>query len=278
VCGSAASLHFTGQTTTSVGASGAVFGVLGALLTSSFKYRTHLPAYNRGRLWTGLGIFLVYSLVRGFTEQGIDNAAHVGGLVGGAVLGLLLRAPFDDASSASQRHGRAGLGMLATAGAVGFAVLATPVPTTWIRESYAGQAMMLTVSNRFDSAFRRQAAEERRLQAGESTPAQYLQTVDDGVARPCRDIVAALAPLPIPLWDPTGHAAFVRLRGCQNFLELLRLQVARVRRDPAQPADPQIDAQLSRRLLEHAQMMRDMGFTNRRPFNPGPASAPAPTR
>lgn len=278
LCGSAASLHFTGQTTTSVGASGAVFGVLGALLTSSFKYRRHLPAYNRGRLWTGLGIFLVYSLARGFTEQGIDNAAHIGGLVGGAILGLLLRAPFDDATPASQRYSRAGLGMLATAGAVSVGVLATPVPTAWVRENYAGQAILLTVSNRFDSAFRRQAAEERRLQAGEVNAQQYLQNIDAGVAQPCRDIVAALAPLPVPLWEPTGHATSVRLRGCQNFLELFKLQVARVRRDPAQPPDAEVDAQLNRRLLDHAQMMREMGLAIRRPPITGPTSAPVSTR
>jgi hypothetical protein len=152
------------------------------------------------------------------------------------------------------------------------------VPTAWIRESYAAQAVMLTVSNRFDSAFRRQAAEERRLQAGEVNALQYLQNMDTAVAQPCRDIVAALAPLPIPLWEPAGYATSVRLRGCQNFLELFKLQVARVRRAPAQPSDPEVDAQLNRRLFDHAQMMREMGFASRRPVVTGPPSAPVSTR
>ena len=116
------------------------------------------------------------------------------------------------------------------------------------------------------------------MQAGEANALQYLQNMDAVVAQPCREIVATLAPLPIPLWEPTGYATFVRLRGCQNFLELLKLQVARVRRDPVRPSDPETDAELNRRLLDHAQMMREMGYATRRPLVTGPSSAPVSTR
>lgn len=70
----------------SAGASGAIFGVIGGLL--------YVVIRNRGRLedlsTRQLELFVVCSLYFGFTSTGIDNAAHVGGLV----LGFLLAAIF----------------------------------------------------------------------------------------------------------------------------------------------------------------------------------------
>ena len=70
----------------SAGASGAIFGVIGGLL--------YVVIRNRGRLedlsTRQLALFVVCSLYFGFTSTGIDNAAHVGGLV----LGFLLAAIF----------------------------------------------------------------------------------------------------------------------------------------------------------------------------------------
>jgi hypothetical protein len=69
------------------GASGAIFGVAGALL--HLLHFRQIPALvsqgGRGRL--GIGGFIVYNLVLGFANTGIDNAAHIGGLVIGFVAG-----------------------------------------------------------------------------------------------------------------------------------------------------------------------------------------------
>src|SRR5438034_2026463 len=70
------------------GASGAIFGVAGALLP--VLHLKNIPAIatlrgRRGRL--GIGGFIVYNLVYGFANTGIDNAAHIGGLVIGFVIG-----------------------------------------------------------------------------------------------------------------------------------------------------------------------------------------------
>jgi membrane associated rhomboid family serine protease/Flp pilus assembly protein TadD len=70
------------------GASGAIFGVAGALLP--VLHLRNIPAIatlrgRRGRL--GIGGFIVYNLVYGFANTGIDNAAHIGGLVIGFVIG-----------------------------------------------------------------------------------------------------------------------------------------------------------------------------------------------
>lgn len=73
------------------GASGAIFGVAGALV--AVVYLRDLPALvsARGRLGK-LGIvgFVMYNLVWGFAGTGIDNAAHIGGLAAGFLIALTI--------------------------------------------------------------------------------------------------------------------------------------------------------------------------------------------
>jgi rhomboid protease GluP len=72
-----------------VGASGGVFGLFGALIVAD---RVHKPALTRNarNLTMQIGMLIVINLVIGVTIPGIDNAAHVGGLLAGAALGFLL--------------------------------------------------------------------------------------------------------------------------------------------------------------------------------------------
>jgi rhomboid protease GluP len=75
----------------SVGASGMVFGCLGGVLAFGLKYRSLLPTWYRTLLGdaaipTVLGLLLI-----GITSQGVDNAAHVGGLLAGIATGALMR-------------------------------------------------------------------------------------------------------------------------------------------------------------------------------------------
>ena len=73
----------------SAGASGAIFGVIGALGTFFALYRERLGRWGRARL--GNILFLIaINLFWGFTNPGIDNYGHLGGLLSGAVLGLVL--------------------------------------------------------------------------------------------------------------------------------------------------------------------------------------------
>jgi membrane associated rhomboid family serine protease len=70
-----------------VGASGAIFGLLGAWV--AFAYRRRGTAFGAMQLrqalfWVGINFFL------GFSIGGIDNFAHLGGLIGGALAGTLV--------------------------------------------------------------------------------------------------------------------------------------------------------------------------------------------
>ena len=77
---------YTQDYAVSAGASGAVFGLTGALLC--------VVLLNRGRIGTitkrGVLFMIALSLYNGFTSAGVDNLAHIGGLVTGfLVTGLL---------------------------------------------------------------------------------------------------------------------------------------------------------------------------------------------
>ena len=70
----------------SAGASGAIFGMYGlflALLTTSL-----IPAKVRNALLQSIGIFVLYNLAYGL-KSGVDNAAHVGGLLSGFITGYI---------------------------------------------------------------------------------------------------------------------------------------------------------------------------------------------
>nr|WP_262919975.1 rhomboid family intramembrane serine protease [Niabella hibiscisoli] len=73
--------------TISAGASGAIFGMYGvflAMLTTDL-----IEKEARKSLLTSIGIFVGYNLLYGL-KGGIDNAAHIGGLVSGFIAGYIL--------------------------------------------------------------------------------------------------------------------------------------------------------------------------------------------
>lgn len=69
----------TGNFGSSVGASGAVFGVEGALLLLVMLHRGRLSTMTSGRV----AFAIAFSLYCGFTSAGVNNAAHVGGVLMG---------------------------------------------------------------------------------------------------------------------------------------------------------------------------------------------------
>jgi rhomboid protease GluP len=75
------------------GASGAIFGICGALIAYVFTRKDTVPAEILSHLKSSMGGFLVYNIAFGFMVPGIDNAAHLGGLASGFVFGLLISQP-----------------------------------------------------------------------------------------------------------------------------------------------------------------------------------------
>ena len=65
----------------SAGASGAIFGLFGALLYFGYHYRVYLGTVLKSQLIP----LIIINLLIGFMVSGINNAAHIGGLVGGVL-------------------------------------------------------------------------------------------------------------------------------------------------------------------------------------------------
>jgi membrane associated rhomboid family serine protease len=74
----------------SVGASGAIFALGGALLAAAWRLRKRLPVSRARALAGALLPVLFQGFVAGFVHPGTDNAAHAGGLAAGLVLGASL--------------------------------------------------------------------------------------------------------------------------------------------------------------------------------------------
>jgi rhomboid protease GluP len=71
-----------GGNVSSIGASGAIFGLMGALLYFGYHYRVYLGNV----LKTQLIPLIIFNLVLGFILPGVDNFAHIGGLIGGVLI------------------------------------------------------------------------------------------------------------------------------------------------------------------------------------------------
>jgi rhomboid protease GluP len=72
--------------TVSIGASGAVFGMFGVFLALLFT--DLIEPKTRKQLLISIAVFVSVNVLTGFAKVGVDNAAHVGGLLGGAILGF----------------------------------------------------------------------------------------------------------------------------------------------------------------------------------------------
>ncbi len=79
-------LSFVGSDALSAGASGAIFGLIGAAIAYFAIYRQQFGQLGKRQL-TGMVIVAAYNLFWGLTTPGIDNLGHIGGLLAGLVLG-----------------------------------------------------------------------------------------------------------------------------------------------------------------------------------------------
>lgn len=91
--GNLVSLIFHGDRAVSGGASGAIFGIYGALLVFLLTERQRLHAAEFRWMFWGATAFSVLALSFGFLIPGIDNAAHFGGLLSGLTAGFVLLRP-----------------------------------------------------------------------------------------------------------------------------------------------------------------------------------------
>ena len=104
------SLH-TGAARLAAGASGGLFGLFGATVALYLRVRKNLPEPVRRSIMRAIGINLLINLAIAFKAP-VDNAAHLGGLVSGVLLGLVAPAVRGERQP---WHGVARAGLLAAA-------------------------------------------------------------------------------------------------------------------------------------------------------------------
>lgn len=154
---------FKAEDAASVGASGALFGLVGVLFVFGLKYRRELPEGFKRAFGTGMLPVIAINLVIGFLGRGfIDNAAHLGGLVAGALLALVV-----DYKRPGPRGPVAVIWHILQACALALVV----VSFFMVWRNYEGPPL--------DFSF---ASLSRGLSGGESVAAAHLKAIKDGEA------------------------------------------------------------------------------------------------
>ena len=98
ISGSILSLAFS--TGVGVGASGAIFGLLGSLCYFGYHYRVYLGNSLKSQIIP----IIILNLLIGFSMSGIDNFAHIGGLIGGVFASMAVGVP-DKSTSVDKANG-----------------------------------------------------------------------------------------------------------------------------------------------------------------------------
>jgi rhomboid protease GluP len=119
ISGSLASLWWRPLQGVGAGASGAIFGIAGALIAALYLGKLPFPKTAVQHTLRSLLMFAGYNLFFGAVGAGIDNSAHLGGLAAGLVLGAVLAKKLSEPPAARLRWQfavfvLAGLGLIST--------------------------------------------------------------------------------------------------------------------------------------------------------------------
>ena len=221
--GSALSLHFAAQSAVSVGASGAVFGVAGALLVAVLQHRERIPKAFSKETLTGVGSFLVYSLLQGFAHAGIDNAAHIGGLLGGSLAAYLLPERFDLESFRRLTGRRTGIAFLTLSSVLLSVGLTAPEATLDQRRLVESPAIAKRAFQQFNDAINTLKQADDDVSAGRRDEHEVIETLYPRVSSEFRAAASDYKRLGHRPGDPRIGFAADMTRVAELFAELLEL-------------------------------------------------------
>ncbi|MCL2658457.1 MAG: rhomboid family intramembrane serine protease [Betaproteobacteria bacterium] len=210
LCGSFASLWWKPDVL-SVGASGAIFGLYGALLGFMLAEREAMPRGLMLDLRSSALTFIGFSLFSGFAMPGIDNAAHLGGLAGGVILGAGFARPLDRAERWTDLLW--GLAGLLVAAGICFAALDSVRPQGKIFKAAEQSARSARAFALADEALaRRTAALFEAVQRGEIDEATTLTVLQRELIPAWQAQIDRVAALPAsdPLRDDLHRYAEAR--------------------------------------------------------------------
>jgi rhomboid protease GluP len=153
--GSFATIWWHGDQVTSAGASGAVFGVFGGLLGYLWREKHGVPRRVFQPMLKSTLTFAGYNLIFGAVVPHIDNAAHIGGFVGGIILGWCCALPLDRETRRRLTPRKLGVGLGVIALFVVLGVAAAPRFDYDVREELAWSDAMSAPETAEDQAIAR---------------------------------------------------------------------------------------------------------------------------
>lgn len=199
--GNLLSLVMQGNQAVSGGASGAIFGIYGALICYVWLARRLMaPAEFRWLFW-GASAFSALTIVMGFLVPGIDNAAHIGGFVSGLCWGAILvpQALYSRGQAMHHRWSRQRLiCMSGLLWAIAIAMLLTHLPTPKYKwhDELALQKQLQAFMQTDQQASREWAQLLALGQAGTLTFDAWATMIDAQVSQPYQESLEVLARLP----------------------------------------------------------------------------------
>lgn len=231
------------------GASGAIFGIYGALLVFLWRERRNLhPRDFRWFFWGAAG-FAAASFILGFLITGIDNAAHIGGFLTGMLGGVILARPIDGAKDVPS-HTRIRARMLAGGiFALSIAVLIARIPVPaylWSEELLARKEIgqFLHDDAAISQAWQKILEEGKR---GSTSFEELAGRIDASVAGPYEESFEQLSHVPPNPAMPSATA-----------LETLRHYAER-RRDASRALAEGLRAHKPEQIRDALEMARQSG-------------------
>lgn len=250
IVGSALSLHFASQTTVAVGASGAIFGVTGALFVAIFQHRKNLPKSFSKQMIASLSFFITYSLVQSFTKDGIDTAAHIGGLVAGSALAFILPERLNMEAFSKLRFQRGVIGVLLTALTAFGLVQLAPAAKVDVGRTIHGSATVAAGMNQFAAVMAALEQEEKDVAAGKISIRESDDRSRSVFAPRMAEVLKTLHSGYLAPSDPRLPVLNATIRMAELMEESLAMQsVFKPGSDVPEPSDPARAAELKKEML-----------------------------
>ena len=211
----------------SAGASGAIFGVIGALVVYMADRSNGVPFAVMQAHRNSLLVFATYSILFGLIATGVDNAAHLGGLAAGMLLGWILGRPV-----LPQPEGRSATrwGIAVAAGMIVAIALAAGIRN--MGPEYRAEQAFRGALDRFAPASRTLLEERegfgRALRKAQRTPAEVAAALEEQSRRWDAQREALATPRLAPGGSLPGlQTGLVRYATLQRDLTLLMAEVVR---------------------------------------------------
>lgn len=204
IVGNLVSLAWQGNEAVSGGASGAIFSLYGALLVFLVRERAQVDKGEFRWLFGAASIFIALALVMGQLVPGIDNAAHLGGLLAGALFALVLARRWRRDSPHPQALRAAGAGLLVAA--VAGLLLLLPAPSYRLGEELRAREAI----NQFLDQDRRITQQWQTILGAREGQAltfdQLAGRIDDKVTTPYQQSFEQLSSLHLDAAAPSAQA------------------------------------------------------------------------